>query len=279
MDRNFWLAFGAAAFAAGFVAIAAMRRRRTEGERRRPPAMRLKTRDEENHKLIHAFVVLTAGTAYLVMASGGGRVRMPDGHELFYMRYIDWAITTPLLLLSLGLTALGTPFRRWGLLLGVMGVDLYMIVTGFFSDASPHGSMMKWLWYGISSGAFLGVYYMLWGPLREESRLTGEKSADLYFRHTAFLSAVWALYPLNFLLGPEGLDIIDTDTSTGGYTVLDITAKVLFGLYSLSDVQERATGDLDDGNVPEHELRPAPRAHHEVWEAGPPIREASPAAA
>lgn len=279
MDRNFWLGFGAVAFAAGFVAIVAMRRRRTEEERRRPPAMRLKTRDEENHKLIHAFVVLTAGTAYLVMASGGGRTRMPDGHELFYMRYIDWAITTPLLLLGLGLTALGSPFRRWGLLLGLMGVDLYMIVTGFLSDASPRDSAMKWVWYGISSGAFLGLYYMLWGPLREEAERTGERSADLYFRHALFLSIVWAGYPLNFLAAPEGLDVIDEDTSTAIYTALDITAKILFGLYSLSDVQDRTAADLEDGNVPEHELRPAPQAHPEVWEAGPPIREAAPAAA
>lgn len=190
MDRNFRLGFGAVAFAAGFVAIVAMRRRRTEEERRRPPAMRLKTRDEENHKLIHAFVVLTAGTAYLVMASGGRRTRMPDGHELLYMRYIDWAITTPLLLLGLGLTALGSPFRRWGLLLGLMGVDLYMIVTGFLSDASPRDSAIKWVWYGISSGAFLGLYYMLWGPLREEAERTGERSADLYFRHALLLSIV-----------------------------------------------------------------------------------------
>lgn len=270
MARDFWFGFGAATFAVGLVAIVAMKRRRGRAEGEAGHGA-VQTREEENHKLIHGLVALTAGTAYLVMGSGGGRVAMPDGHELFYMRYIDWAITTPLLLLGLGLTALETPFRRLGLLLGLLFTDVYMIVTGFFADASPSDSGMKWVWYAISSVAFLVVYYLLWGPLRAEAATSGPEAEDLYLRHTRFLSVVWAFYPVNFLLGPEGLGLIDTEKNTGVYTVLDITAKVLFGLYSLSDVQARAGEQLARGAVPEHELRPAPAMHHERWDKGPSI--------
>ncbi len=73
---------------------------------------------------------------------------------------------------------------------------------------------------------------------------------------------------MNFLVGPEALELIDDDTSTGIYTGLDITAKILFGLYSVSNTQEKAARALADGRVPEHELRPSAEAHHEVWEAG-----------
>ena len=40
----------------------------------------MKTREEKNDKLIHSLVVLTAGTAYLAMASGRGRHQASDGH-------------------------------------------------------------------------------------------------------------------------------------------------------------------------------------------------------
>jgi len=270
MTRNQWLGFGAAAFGAGFIAILALRRRPAEGREERPELRAVKTREEENDRLIHSLVVLTAGTAYLVMASGRGRKAASDGHEVFVARYVDWSITTPLLLTSLGLGALGTPFRRWGLLLSLLFTDAYMIFTGYLADEEPRGSAMKWTWYGISGAAMAGVYYMLWGPLMEEARKTGPEAEDLYRRNLTFLSAVWAGYPVNWLMGPEGLALFDEDRSTGIYTGLDITAKVLFGLYSLSNTQEKAARELAGGRVPEHELRPSPASHVETWERGSP---------
>jgi bacteriorhodopsin len=115
-----------------------------------------------------------------------------------------------------------------------------------------------------------GVYYMLWGPLMEEARKTGPEAEALYRRNLTFLSAVWAGYPVNWLMGPEGLALFDEDRSTGIYTGLDITAKVLFGLYSLSNTQEKAAREFADGRVPEHEMRPSPASHVESWERGSP---------
>jgi len=51
------------------------------------------------------FVCGVASIAYFSMASGGGWVIAPDCRQLFVARYADWLITTPLLLLDLGLVA------------------------------------------------------------------------------------------------------------------------------------------------------------------------------
>ena len=51
------------------------------------------------------FVTGIASIAYFSMASGGGWVIAPDCRQLFIARYADWLITTPLLLLDLGLVA------------------------------------------------------------------------------------------------------------------------------------------------------------------------------
>lgn len=266
-----WFAFGAAAFAAGFVALMALRRREpveaAAGDRREEAG--LETREEENDRVIHGLVVAVAGSAYLLMGSGGGRKPAPD-HTTYWARYADWAITTPLLLLGLAGQALGKPTRRTALVGGLLATDLYMIATGYLADKPSRRDPMKWVWYTASSGAFIGLYYLLWGPLREEARRTGPEALDVYQRNVTFLSAVWAGYPLNFLAGPEGLDAIDDETSTAIYAGLDVTAKILFGLYSLSNTQEKAARALAEGRVPEHELRPATRAFQERVEPGSP---------
>jgi bacteriorhodopsin len=266
-----WFAFGATAFAAGFVALMALRRRepaRAVAGGRREVAAR-ETREEENDRVIHSLVVAVAGSAYLLMGSGGGRQQAPD-HTTYWARYADWAVTTPLLLLGLAAQALGKPNRRTALVGGLLATDVYMIATGYLADKPARTDPMKWVWYTASSGAFIGLYYLLWGPLREEAERTGPEALDVYQRNAAFLSIVWAGYPLNFLAGPEGLGAIDEETSTAVYAGLDVTAKVLFGLYSLSNTQEKAARALADGRVPEHELRPAPRAFQERVEPGSP---------
>lgn len=256
MDTDDWLWTGAAGFAAGFVLLF------VQGRRRR-------TREEESHWILHLCIVLTAFTAYLAMALGGGR-SIVDGRELFWARYIDWAITTPLLLLGLGLTALDTPMRRLSLLLGVLFTDMFMIATGAFADLSPRGSDAKWLWYAISTGAFVAIYAALWGTMRREAAVTGPRAAQLYGRTTLFLSTVWLVYPINFLLGPEGLRWFDTVTSTAIYAVTDLVAKVVFGVYALAGTRAKSTRDLAEGLVPEHDRRPAGRALHEAWTVKPP---------
>lgn len=268
MSEKSWFAFGAAAFAVGFVAIMALKRRAPERQRKTgKPAMALRTREEENDRTIHGIVVAVAGLSYLLMLSGGGREESGD-HTTFWARYVDWSITTPLLLLSLALTALGSPFRRTALVGGLIATDLIMIATGYLADVPVRTDPMKWVWYSASSAAFLGLYYMLWGPLRAEAETTGPEALDVYTRNAAFLSLVWIGYPLNFLVSPEGTGTIDTGTSSMIYAGLDVTAKVLFGLYSLSNTHEKSARVLAEGRVPEEELRPSPRAFHEHYEPG-----------
>lgn len=101
----------------------------------------LALRKPRQHRLFHyitAAITMTAAVAYFSMASnlgwtpidvefrrGDPRVRGIN-REIFYVRYIDWFITTPLLLLDLLLTA-GMP---WPTVLWVIFVDWVMIVTG-----------------------------------------------------------------------------------------------------------------------------------------------------
>ena len=60
-----------------------------------------KTLSEQGDSIAHFLVPMVALTLYLLMALGHGSVVRPSGRVFYYARYIDWSITTPLLLLSL----------------------------------------------------------------------------------------------------------------------------------------------------------------------------------
>lgn len=227
-----------------------------------------RTREEENEWLIHLLVCLVAMASYLVMATGHGDVRLADGRDFYFARYVDWTITTPLLLLGLSLAALSVPFRRWAIVLGLLATDVYMIVTGLIGGASPTASSEKWIWYLISSGAFLFIYYGLWVPIRAEARKTSALAAKAYQTKAGALSVLWLLYPVIFLFGDEGLRTWSPVTTAAAYTVMDVLAKVVYGVVSLSITRARAKQELAAGDVPDHDLRPAPKAYHEVHAAG-----------
>lgn len=57
-------------------------------------------------------------------------------------------------------------------------------------------------------------------------------------------------------------------TSVAIYAVLDITAKVLFGIFSFSNTQAKTTAEFNERSVPDHDLRPDPHVHHEVHALG-----------
>ena len=255
MTTSDWLWFGFIAMAVGSAVLLVM------GWKRR-------TRDEENHYLLHLFVTLTASASYLAMALGQGSMILADGREFYVARYADWAFTTPMLLAGLCLTALHSPFRRWALMLGLLFTDFYMIATGTIAGFSPTGSSAKWAWFLISSGAFAFIYVGLWGPLRAEANKSGPRAAKLYKTNASILSVTWLAYPFIFLFGSEGVRSLDPVVTAALYTCVDVFAKVVYGIWSMAGTKAKVTADLQAGEVPEHDLRPAPIAYHEVQAPG-----------
>jgi bacteriorhodopsin len=66
----------------------------------------------------------------------------------------------------------------------------------------------------------------------------------LYRKKAIALGAIWFAYPVVFLLGQEGLRLWSPVLDAACYTVLDLIAKVAYGLWAVSMVQH--TGDVDD---------------------------------
>ena len=56
--------------------------------------------------------------------------------------------------------------------------------------------------------------------------------------HVAFLTVIWFLYPIVFLIGPEGLRIIDDPASVWAILIMDVVAKVVYAFYAANNVDK-----------------------------------------
>jgi bacteriorhodopsin len=174
------------------------------------------------------------------MAFGIGTVVNGDGSATYFARYADWTVTTPILLSSLVLLAFherGKTGEVGGYLTSIIVLDVLMIQTGLISSLAE-APLIKWVWYAWSCAAFLGVLYLLWGPLRAMAVERGDALGVAYNKNVTFLTVIWFLYPIVFLIGPEGLKIITDPASVWAILIMDIVAKVVYAFYAAGNLEK-----------------------------------------
>jgi halorhodopsin len=182
-------------------------------------------------------IPLVSISSYLGLASGltVGVIEMPPGHALAgqevisqWGRYLTWALSTPMILLALGLLA---DVDR-GSLFTVIAADIGMCVTGLAAALVTSSYLFRWAFYLVSCAFFVVVLYAL---LAEWSTAAAEAGTDEIFGTLRVLTIVlWLGYPIVWALGVEGLALIQSVGLTSwGYSGLDILAKYVFAFLLL----------------------------------------------
>ena len=197
---------------------------------------------ERHHVTASFFVCAIAACAYYAMATGTG-TWMVDGEPVFYARYVDWIVTTPLLLLGLltvGLapvTGGGEAARaRNGLIGWVLGADILMIATGLVASLRQQNDD-RWIWYIISCVFFLLVLWALFGPVKQHLE---QSMSPLYMRLLGILTVLWFIYPILWVLGTEGTGTLDLTGEIAVFAVIDVLAKVGFGIVLVTGIKSRS---------------------------------------
>jgi bacteriorhodopsin len=204
-----------------------------------------------HHYVASTVIVFFAGIWYTVMATGSGLALVlgPGGEPVvyYYARYIDWTLTTPLLLLGLAWVALGgTAIRsRSSLVMGLIVADVLMILTGAIAGGTT--AFVSGLFFIISTVFFLIILALIWGPLRSAAQ-QGEPEGGfgLFYTLATMLTVLWIAYPIVWLIGTEGAGLVGAPIEVFLYAVLDITAKVGFGLILLGGLR-RSGGEQQSG--------------------------------
>jgi bacteriorhodopsin len=193
-----------------------------------------KPRSERLFHYITAAITMVAAIAYFSMGANLGwtaiLVEYPRSdpkvaglyRQIFYVRYIDWVITTPLLLLDLLLTAgLPTPTIVYTIL-----IDEIMIVTGLVGALVK--SNYKWGYFVFGCVAFLFVAWTVVFEGRAHARALGADINKVYTICGVWTIFLWFLYPIAWGVS-EGGNVIPSDSEAVFYGVLDLLAKPVFG--------------------------------------------------
>ena len=207
--------------------------------------------DHRHHVVASAFVCIIAACAYFAMASGQGvHSFIDDGgteRTVYYARYLDWVLTTPLLLIGLITVALPRisstmqSRERNALVGGVIGADVLMIITGLIAALSKD-TTTRWIWYVISCVAFLVVLYMIAGPIKAAAADLGPDTAALYTKLLGILTVLWFIYPIVWAIGTEGAGAVGLSAEVAIFAVVDLLAKVGFGILLVSGSAKLGSG-------------------------------------
>lgn len=186
--------------------------------------------------LVAIFIPIWSGLAYMAMAIDQGKVEAA-GQVAHYARYIDWIVTTPLLLLSLSWTAMQFIKKDWTLVGFLMSTQVIVITTGLIADLSER-DWVRYLWYICGVVAFCIVLWGIWVPLRAKTREQGRDLSTLYDKLLIYFTVLWIGYPVTWIIGPSGFRWISQDIDTLLFCVLPFFSKVGFSFLDLHGLRK-----------------------------------------
>jgi len=196
-------------------------------------------------------VPLVSLSSYAGLASGltVGFLEMPAGHALAgqevlspWGRYLTWALSTPMILLALGLLA----DTDRPTLFTAITMDIGMCITGLAAALITSSYLLRWVFYGISCAFFLAVLYVLLVEWPGDAAAAG--TGEIFGTLKLLTVVLWLGYPILWALGSEGIAVLSVGVTSWGYSGLDILAKYVFAFLLLRWVADNE-GVVDDASA------------------------------
>jgi len=158
-------------------------------------------------------------------------------------RYLTWALSTPMILLALGLLA----DIDAGDLFAVIVADIGMCITGLAAALVTSSVAVRWAFYVISCAFFLVVLYALVTRWPDDAARAG--TGEIFGTLRALTIVLWLGYPIIWAVGVEGLALVPVGLTSWGYSILDIGAKYIFAFLLLQWVADNQTVVAAVGSV------------------------------
>ena len=151
-------------------------------------------------------------------------------------RYIDWLLTTPLLLVEFGLIVAIAGGATKSFLTKIIIADIIMIVTGYLGEVGEPGSVGNWFFFIVSSLAWLYIVYAVY-QVKVDGMPDYAKRAVIIMRR--FVLFGWTIYPVGVaveeFLTLGGADItLAVSLAAIIFVIADVLNKVGFGIVAVS---------------------------------------------
>jgi bacteriorhodopsin len=175
----------------------------------------LRTKDQTVRNVLNLETCISIVAAYFYSLFIA-RMTAGDREDVIHLRYVDWSVTTPMLLLSLILTTLystGGGLIHLSDFLITMVLHYGMLLFGYLGEAGHMDKLMANL---IGFLFFTGLFGFLYRTYMKKYTLT---SMVLFITYVV----VWGLYGIVYFF--------PTDEKMLGYNVLDLISKCFVGLF------------------------------------------------
>ncbi len=149
------------------------------------------------------------------------------------LRYMDWTITTPLLLIKMFMMVHATDLRGSRLLYWAIVADIFMIATGYIGDqqlAIDGGILVgpRLIWGAISTIGYLFIVYALYRVWQQYAPLALPIERRAFRLMAGTVVTLWGVYPIGYIL--IAVTSINADYLQIAYSVADVVNKVGVGI-------------------------------------------------
>jgi bacteriorhodopsin len=152
-----------------------------------------------------------------------------------YYRYMDWILTTPLMLLNIALLLQLADDKR-GVVGILLGADIVMIITGFFGELyanQPGRGFETWTLFVLSCLAWLMMLYIMYGILTDTARDKVMPVRNAFIKMRLFITIGWTIYPIGFMIGALSDAAVAKVLRELIYNIADLINKVGLGLVAI----------------------------------------------
>ncbi len=168
-----------------------------------------------------------AAVAYVVIGLGFGEVTT-QGRTWEFVRYLDWLVTTPLIVLYLAMLA--QPERQTYYRL--VAADVVMLAGGVAANVVP--GTIRYAGFVVGALAFTYLVYVLYVRLGVETSVESMERRALFEKLRNLTVVLWAMYPVVWLLSAKGFGLMIGGTETVVVVYLDVLTKAAFVLIAVN---------------------------------------------
>ncbi|CDM38139.1 hypothetical protein DTO013E5_8750 [Penicillium roqueforti] len=193
--------------------------------------------------ILTSLITTISFVIYLALSTGQGIItkhdrvheshkHVPDTHtdyarQILWLRFVNWAITTPLLFINLALLS-GLPGAN--LLIAIVA-HLIMLTTAVFGIFSGHGRE-RWVWLTLTCISYLVVIHHIGFHAQRAAKSKDIQTRRFFGSVSGSAIAMLALFPISLAAGALALRL-SVDTETILFAIQDVFTQGILGYWLL----------------------------------------------
>lgn len=170
---------------------------------------------------------LYSDTTLPLLAANGAdyaKITRDSFFGIINFRYMDWLITTPLLVAKIPL-AVAAGRKVGKVVTYLILADLLMIVAGFIGEQYVTQVVPRLVWGAISTIGYVGIVYLLYTTVKNLAKTAEPEEQWAVKVMSLFVITGWGIYPIGYMI-PALLPQLDLNIVHAVYNLGDQINKI-----------------------------------------------------